>query len=338
MSRELSLEVNKRCNFSCNFCYTEKYVEDLPPLDRVLDLVEESISLGVNSISMTGGEPLLVRDRVVRIAAFSKAKGMRVRLNTNAYLLDQKARGELMPLVDVFQISFNADNHESFAAYTNVAVARNAFARVLNNAKAVKSGGGSVTIRFTLDRNTAPYLCSVFNLFACGSSLFDGMVVDSFKVRVIVPAGDIEVADALDSDPIRSVLPAFFDEVRNAPSVPVTFKDGSGRIVAPCDIPNLKTPACICGDGSIHISCDLRRVAPCVFVRDDPRYALGELRSGDHSLASVWNSPALLGFTLPIESCAHTGANLCTAHALLEKDKREGVKEVLSLHSITLRS
>jgi MoaA/NifB/PqqE/SkfB family radical SAM enzyme len=338
MSRELSLEVNKRCNFSCNFCYTEKYVEDLPPLDRVLELIEESISLGVDSISMTGGEPLLVLDRVVRIAAFSKAKGMRTRLNTNAYLLDQKARDQLIPLVDLFQVSFNADNNESFAAYTNVGVARKAFARVLNNTKAVKSRGGSVSIRFTLDGNTAPYLCSVFDLFAGGSSLFDGMVVDLFKVRVIVPAGDIEGAGALESDSIRSVLPAFFDKVRNTPSVPVTFKDGSGRIAAPCDVSNVKTPPCICGHDSIHISCDLRRATPCVFVRDDPRYALGELRSGDHSLASVWNSPALSGFKVPIESCAPAGTSVCTAHALLEKDKLRRTMEVANLHSIALHS
>src|SRR5215831_11493080 len=121
MTKELSLEINKLCNFRCTFCYTEKYKEDLPDIDRVLNLIEQGIEEGVTSISMTGGEPLLQWDRVEAIARFAKSRGMRTRLNTNGILLEPSGRtDELLKLIDEFQISCNATSDEEFAEYAQV--------------------------------------------------------------------------------------------------------------------------------------------------------------------------------------------------------------------------
>ena len=290
MSKELSLEINKLCNFSCTFCYTEKYKEDLPDIGRVLKLIEEGIEEGVASISMTGGEPLLQWDRVAEIARFAKSRQLRTRLNTNGILLTPTGRtDELLGLIDEFQISCNATSDEEFARYTQVRVALRPFSSILQNINYLLDRRSHVTIRFTLDADTARNLTAVFLLF-CGKHESVGRrVVDRFKVRVSVPAGNVAPVGEKIME-IQNAASELFRLLRDMPDAHVQFKDGSRLLAVPGNIPNLSSPQCICGERSIHISSDLRRVTPCVFLRDVTEFNLGNLRDGECHLHEVWHN------------------------------------------------
>jgi len=297
MSRELSLEVNKLCNFSCSFCYTEKYKEDLPPIEQVLALIDEGISIGVRSISMTGGEPLLQWERVAAIATHAKRHSLRTRLNTNGYFLVPSTKTtELSDLIDEFQVSFNAIGDEQYAGYAGLKATHRPYSRVLSNVTHLLEQSRSVTIRFTLDHDTAPYLASVFQLFCLGDSRIRGMRVGKFKVRVAVPAADRFRGDSTATVEIKAAASEFFSLAEKNTDVAIQFKDGSGLIRIPERLPHLSAPACICGAGSIHVSADLRRVTPCVFVRERIENSLGELRSGAQQLRDIWAQPAAIGF------------------------------------------
>ena len=68
--RNLRLSVTDRCNLRCEYCMPEDdYVwlprEDVLHFEEISALVDVFLSLGVDKIRLTGGEPLLRRDLAV---------------------------------------------------------------------------------------------------------------------------------------------------------------------------------------------------------------------------------------------------------------------------------
>ena len=65
--RNLRLSVTDRCNLRCEYCMPEDdYVwlprEDVLHFEEISALVDVFLSLGVDKVRLTGGEPLLRRD------------------------------------------------------------------------------------------------------------------------------------------------------------------------------------------------------------------------------------------------------------------------------------
>ncbi len=94
---DLRVSVTDRCNFRCQYCMP---AEGLPWLDRADVLTFEEIErlvrllvpLGVRSVRLTGGEPLVRRELPKLIAMLSSIDGLEdLSLTTNGYLLEQMA-------------------------------------------------------------------------------------------------------------------------------------------------------------------------------------------------------------------------------------------------------
>jgi GTP 3',8-cyclase len=92
--RNLRLSVTDRCNLRCEYCMPEDdYVwlprEDVLHFEEISTLVDVFVSLGVDKVRLTGGEPLLRRDiaSLVRMLAL-KTGLMDLALTTNGVLLD----------------------------------------------------------------------------------------------------------------------------------------------------------------------------------------------------------------------------------------------------------
>lgn len=323
MRKELSLEVNKLCNFHCSFCYTEKYREDLPELPLVLDVIKQGVDSGIESISLTGGEPLLQWKRVKAICAYAKTFNLRTRLNTNGILLSPGAKtDDLIKVVDDFQISFNALDDESFAGYTGVSLSKKPFSAIMRNINYLLERGAGITIRFTLDENTAHNLKGIFMLFCTGSEGLCFRQVNRFKVRVVVPAGNVNPAKNIVA--LQDACDAFFETVKHYPQVNIHFKDGSRKLNIPKDLSNVTSPACICGEGSVHISSDLRNVSPCVFIRDMPEFNLGELRTGENSLESIWSKVTESKFS----QLSNTDS-ACASHSIVEQKPNNPIVNII---------
>ncbi|MGH9143484.1 MAG: GTP 3',8-cyclase MoaA, partial [Vicinamibacterales bacterium] len=91
--RNLRLSVTDRCNLRCEYCMPEDdYVwlprEDVLHFEETSALVDVFLSLGVDKIRLTGGEPLLRRDVAGLVRMIAAKPGLKdLALTTNGVLL-----------------------------------------------------------------------------------------------------------------------------------------------------------------------------------------------------------------------------------------------------------
>jgi len=91
--RNLRLSVTDRCNLRCQYCMPEmEYVwlprEDMLHFEEISRLVDVFMSLGVNHIRLTGGEPLLRRDLATLVDMLAAKEGLNdLALTSNGILL-----------------------------------------------------------------------------------------------------------------------------------------------------------------------------------------------------------------------------------------------------------
>ena len=141
--RNLRLSVTDRCNLRCEYCMPEDDYpwlprEDVLHFEEISALVDVFLSLGVERVRLTGGEPLLRRDISTLVQLLSAKKGIRdLALTTNGVLLsaqvDQlKAAG--LGRITVSLDTLRPDRFRSLtrfdqldAVHAGIAAARRAF-------------------------------------------------------------------------------------------------------------------------------------------------------------------------------------------------------------------
>lgn len=138
----LRLSVTDRCNLRCRYCMPDDAVlcrhEDVLTYEEFLRLAALFARCGVDTVRITGGEPL-VRRGVEQLAAGLKATpGIRkVTLTTNGVLLAQKLPALLAAGLDSVNISLDTLDPETFRRIT----ARDEFAAVQNGIRAALESG-----------------------------------------------------------------------------------------------------------------------------------------------------------------------------------------------------
>lgn len=164
----LIASVTRRCNLDCSGCYA-KQVRPLGPGmpaelsdDRFMELFEEAAELGVGVIMIAGGEPLLRRGLLQKLAVSGRAgsgamRGMMLPVFTNGTLLDE----DLAPLFGKSLLPvFSIEGDEAFTAERRgLGVHEAALAR----AAAISGAGGFFGISVTVtSRNAADVLSQAF--------------------------------------------------------------------------------------------------------------------------------------------------------------------------------
>ena len=96
--RNLRVSVTDRCNLRCHYCMPEEEYAWLPR-DRILSfeeigrLVDVFITLGVDKVRLTGGEPLLRKDLPRLVEMLAARSGLSdLAMTTNGVLLAEHAR------------------------------------------------------------------------------------------------------------------------------------------------------------------------------------------------------------------------------------------------------
>ena len=134
---DLRLSVTDRCNFRCQYCMP---AEGLPWLERDAVLHFEEIErvvallarMGIASVRLTGGEPLVRRD-FPRLAAMLAPLVGDLSVTTNGYLLERDAAALVDAGVNRFNVSVDSLQRDRFFAMTR----RDALPQVLRGLEAL---------------------------------------------------------------------------------------------------------------------------------------------------------------------------------------------------------
>jgi cyclic pyranopterin phosphate synthase len=134
---DLRLSVTDRCNFRCQYCMP---AEGLPWLEREAILHFEEIErivtllgqMGIESVRLTGGEPLVRRD-FPRLAAMLAPLVDDLSVTTNGYLLERDAAALVDAGINRFNVSVDSLQRDRFFAMTR----RDALPQVLRGLEAL---------------------------------------------------------------------------------------------------------------------------------------------------------------------------------------------------------
>ena len=140
---DLRISVTDRCNFRCSYCMPAEGLAWLPKheiltfeeLTRVLGIF---VRLGVRSLKVTGGEPLVRADLPVLVRMFREVgPDLDISLTTNGVLLDRLAAPLAEAGIDRATISCDSLLRHRFAEMTR----RDALDKVLAGMKAAETAG-----------------------------------------------------------------------------------------------------------------------------------------------------------------------------------------------------
>ena len=330
---DLRVSVTDRCNYKCVYCrtgnegaqYTELAIEDYLRMVRVF------VSLGVEKVRLTGGEPLLRSGLTDMIRELSKmrtaylpdgseadrsgGKGLPIdiALTTNGHLLEKLAG----PLKDAglsrVTVSMDAVDAETFTAITRVP---RSFEKVLAGIRAAKDVGlGPVKVNCVLLRGFNDGQIEQFAEF----SRREGVVVRFIEWMPLEEDRSWTREAVVSMAEIVSRLNAYRPLVELTPNAAsetakrFTFDDGVGEIgvIAPVSQP-------FCGHCSrVRLTSD-GKIRTCLFSQSD-HDLYGELVRGgtDEELAAYIRKVILRkearhhigepGFQKPSRSMVHIG-------------------------------
>lgn len=141
--RDLRVSVTDRCNFRCFYCLPHGEPPAGPKgsmltYEEIEFAVSVFVSLGIEKVRLTGGEPMLRRDIETLVQKLARVEGIRdLALTTNAFNLAERAAGLKAAGLDRVTISLDSLRPEAFRRMTGVDV----LSQVLEGIRAAKRVG-----------------------------------------------------------------------------------------------------------------------------------------------------------------------------------------------------
>ncbi len=143
--RDLRVSLTDRCNFRCFYClpHGEPPIapkEQMLSYEEIESACEVFVSLGIQKIRLTGGEPMMRRDieTIIRKLTVLKSSGLKdLALTTNGYFLPDRAQGLKDAGLDRITISLDSLKRDVFKRMTGVDV----LDRVLSGIDAAQKAG-----------------------------------------------------------------------------------------------------------------------------------------------------------------------------------------------------
>jgi cyclic pyranopterin phosphate synthase len=283
---DLRLSVTDRCNYRCVYCRTgnegAQYSE--LPIEEYARIARLFVSLGVEKVRLTGGEPLLRRGLVELVreiagmrpvfTAESEPARLDIAVTTNGHLLAGMARDLKRAGLSRVTVSMDAVDAETFARITRVP---GSFERVRDGIRAAQDAGlGPVKVNAVLLRGFNEDQIEAFAEF----SRREGVIVRFIEWmpleedRTWTPEAVVRMEEIVER--LNRVRPLVALPANHASETArrFTFDDGLGEIgiIAPVSQP-------FCGHCSrVRVTSD-GKVRTCLFSQSD-HDLVGPMRRG----------------------------------------------------------
>ena len=234
----LRVSITDRCNFRCVYCMPkEVFGRDYAFLDRrellsfeeLTRVVRVFASLGVRTVRLTGGEPLVRRDVEGLVAQLAAIPGLELALTTNGALLPQKAQALADAGLTRVTVSLDSVDDAQFRAMNDVDFPVD---RVLEGIDAAAAAGLPVKVNAVVKRglNDDGIVALAERFRGSGHVLrfieyMDVGHTNGWRLDDVVPAE--EIVRRIDAVwPLEPVAPASPDST----SVRWHYRDGAGEV------------------------------------------------------------------------------------------------------------
>lgn len=267
--KDLRISVTDRCNFRCRYCMPrERFNEDhtfLPKraflsFDEIEKVVRSSISLGLEKVRITGGEPLLRKNLPELISKLSKLD-IDIALTTNASLLKKNAKALRLAGLNRVTISLDALDPELHRQMSDSNISVDSILEGID--EAVRVGLSPVKINCVVQKGVNEEEVSKLVHYFRGT----GIVVRFIEYMDVGRTNGWQLGQVVPSENVLNHLQKEFDlvpvEPTNNSDVAVRWahSDGSGEIGF---ISSVTSP--FCGDCvRARLSADGRLVT-CLFA------------------------------------------------------------------------
>lgn len=282
--RSLRISVTDRCNLRCTYCMPE-HTPDYQPRSEILTFeeivrfVKVAVSLGVDDVRLTGGEPLVRSQLNLLVQKLNEIEGLRkISLTTNGVLLQDQLAELVVAGLRHVNVSLDALDEESFRGATR----RGGLDKVLGGINAAQRAGMVVKVNSIAMRGLTDHQIVAFGEFTRRTGIpvrfIEFMPLDSdgnWNTSAVLSGAEIV---EMFSSQIRPLVP--IERNGSSPSTDYRFDDGIGTVGV---IASVSKPFCD--------SCDRFRLTAdgqlrnCLFGQDS-----GDVRAllrGDASDESI---------------------------------------------------
>ena len=155
---DLRVSITDRCNYKCVYCRTGSEGAQFAELamEDYLRMIRVFVSLGIQKVRLTGGEPLLRKgivslvERLAELRASATGDPLDIAITTNGHLLAQMADPLAQAGLSRITVSMDAVDSATFARITRVA---GSFEKVLAGLRAAQRAGlGPIKVNCVLLR------------------------------------------------------------------------------------------------------------------------------------------------------------------------------------------
>ena len=177
------LYLSDQCNLGCNHCWISpglsREQQQGIPLELLNNVILEGKSLGLGSVKLTGGEPLLYKDINGLLALLAEEK-VAVMLETNGTLINRDILNSLKSCI-LEQVSVSLDAANS-GIHDRIRGVKGSFERTLEGLRLLSEYGFSFQIIMTLQRANSREIPAMV-------SLAEELGADSLKINHLLPCG-----------------------------------------------------------------------------------------------------------------------------------------------------
>ncbi|WP_054853977.1 radical SAM protein [Vulcanisaeta distributa] len=144
--------ITRRCNLTCPHCFVptisiknKEEDKDEVSFNELTKAIIEASSLGLKYVKITGGEPFVRKDLVLKVTKFCAEQNIFVSYDTNATLLDEQDIKTIAKLGNVKRVAVSLD-YSSPIKFDTFRGLNGAYNKVINNIKLFKTYGIDVLI------------------------------------------------------------------------------------------------------------------------------------------------------------------------------------------------
>jgi len=180
----IHFHITHKCSLRCRHCSVKGGPEKSGPymdLIRIKEVISQGIDMGVQSLEITGGDPLtLEREFLLEIVRYATEMGLKTSLLTNGQLLLEEYAQRLKKAgVNQIETSLYGTTAQVHDWFTRVS---GSFDRTLMGIKFAKDAGIKVIVNTVVTRHNLKEIELL-------PQVLNGYDVDGIKISCIVPSG-----------------------------------------------------------------------------------------------------------------------------------------------------